>query len=418
MATVIIGAGIVGVSTAYYLAENGATDDVHLIETTDKLFASASGYAGGFMARDWHAPATASLAALSFDQHAALAAKHDGASRWGYALSTALSYGVPGTADDDKRWQGRRGEDWLRQGTSRSTSAPVDATPASKKDVKTPAWLHRKNGDRVDVLADDGTAGQVEPAPFCQFLLDSCRARGVKLHQPARVTAVEKDAAGRLSSVTVEEAGKPTVLPCTRLVITAGAWTPRVFAELFPEEAAKRDLPVSNYAGHSLVVRTNDTAKTEEADNCFALFAAGGSLQYCPEIFGRANGTLYLAGLNSATMPLPERASDATPDPALLDDLKATCRKVLGSDDYEVLRTGLCHRPATPWGAPLVLRLLDEQLAATSKEQGATGGAGGVFAAAGHGPWGISLGPGTGMVLAELVQGRPLSADISQLGFH
>ncbi|CAK7222310.1 hypothetical protein SCUCBS95973_004799 [Sporothrix curviconia] len=421
MATVIIGAGIIGVSTAYYLAENDATADIHLVETTDRLFASASGYAGGFLARDWHAPATASLAALSFDQHTALAAKYDGASRWGYALSTALSYGVPGMSDDDKRWQGRRGEDWLRRGTSRSTSAPVDASPAPDKDIKTPAWLHRKNGDRVDVLADDGTTGQVEPAQFCQFLLDTCLARGVQLHQPARVTAVETDAAGRMSSVTVEEGGKQTRLPCTRLVLTAGAWTPRVFAELFPEEAARRNLPVSNYAGHSLVVRTNDTAKREEeaeAVSCFALFAAGGSLQYCPEIFGRANGTLYLAGLNSSTMPLPERASDATPDPALLDDLTATCRRVLGSDDYEVLRTGLCHRPATPWGAPLVLRLLDEQLAATSEEQSMTGGAGGVFVVAGHGPWGISMGPGTGMVLAELVQGRPLSADVSQLGFH
>ncbi|CAK7203774.1 hypothetical protein SEUCBS139899_006521 [Sporothrix eucalyptigena] len=415
MATVIIGAGIVGVSTAYYLSQNGAAD-VHLVETTDKLFASASGYAGGFLARDWHAQATASLAALSFDQHAALAKKYDGAIRWGYALSTALSYGVPGTAEDDVRWQGRRGEDWLRQGTSRSTSAPTTEALSSKTDARTPGWLHRKQGDRVDVLADDGTAGQVEPAPFCQFLLDTCRAHGVQLHQPARVVAVEKDGEGKLASVTLDEGGKKAVLPCTKLVITAGAWTPRVFEELFPAEAAKRPLPVSNYAGHSLVVKANGA--TADTNNCFALFAAGGSLKYCPEIFGRVNGTLYLAGLNSSAMPLPERASDAEPDQTLLDDLKATCRKVLGSDDYEVLRTGLCHRPATPWGAPLVLRLLDEQLAETSKEQSVVGGSGGVFVSAGHGPWGISMGPGTGMVLAELVQGRPLSADINQLGFH
>ncbi|CAK7245273.1 MAG: hypothetical protein STHCBS139747_006848 [Sporothrix thermara] len=433
MATVIIGAGIVGVSTAYYLVENDATADVHLIETTNTLFASASGYAGGFLARDWHAPATASLAALSYDQHAALAAKYDGSLHWGYATSIALSYGVPGTADDDQRWQGARGEDWLRQGTSRSTSAPVDTTPTpdddddddDDDDVKTPSWLHRRNGDRADVLADDGTTAQVDPALFCQFLLNKARARGVKLHQPARVTFVERDAAGQLASVTVEEAGRQITLPCTRLVITAGAWTPRVFAELFPVEAAKRSLPVSNYAGHSLVVRStirsrirSTNAAEKKADRCFAIFAAGGSLKYCPEIFGRANGTLYVAGLNSSTMPLPERASDSAPDPTLLDDLKATCRKVIGSDDYEVLRTGLCHRPATPWGAPLVLRLLDEQLAVASKEKSLTGGTDGVFIAAGHGPWGISMGPGTGMVLAELIQGRQLSADVSQLGFH
>jgi glycine/D-amino acid oxidase-like deaminating enzyme len=40
----------------------------------------------------------------------------------------------------------------------------------------------------------------------------------------------------------------------------------------------------------------------------------------------------------------------------------------------------------------------------------------GVYVATGHGPWGISLSLGTGLVVAELAQGRPLSADISELG--
>lgn len=40
---------------------------------------------------------------------------------------------------------------------------------------------------------------------------------------------------------------------------------------------------------------------------------------------------------------------------------------------------------------------------------------GGVFIAAGHGPWGISLSLGTGKVVAEMIQGQPLSADVSEL---
>lgn len=43
-------------------------------------------------------------------------------------------------------------------------------------------------------------------------------------------------------------------------------------------------------------------------------------------------------------------------------------------------------------------------------------GGGKVFVCAGHGPWGISLSLGTGLVLAEMVLGRELSADVSQLG--
>lgn len=413
MATVIIGAGIVGVTTAYYMAENNNNDakknDIHLVETTPTLFASASGFAGGFMARDWMAPDSASLAALSFDQHAALAAKHDGAKRWGYALSTALSYGLPGGQKE-----GQRGEDWLRQGTSRSTAAPA-AAGGPKKSV--PSWLNRTDGDRVEVLADDGTAGQVEPAPFCQYLLEQSLKKGVQLHQPSNVVSVQKES-GKLASVTIEENGTQSTLPCTRLVITAGAWTPQVFGKLFPETAARRPLPVNNYAGHSLVV--NPSQKRGEVD-CFALFAAGGSMQYCPEIFGRANGTLYLAGLNSSTIPLPATAAESIPSQDQLDDLLKTCKRILGEDDddnVEIVRTGLCHRPATPWGAPLLLRLLDSGLAETSTDESIVSGDGGVFVSAGHGPWGISTGPGTGMVLAELVQGRPLSADIKGLGFH
>lgn len=54
VSTVIVGAGIVGCATAYYLATSGGTkpDTIHLIEASPELFASASGKAGGFLASD------------------------------------------------------------------------------------------------------------------------------------------------------------------------------------------------------------------------------------------------------------------------------------------------------------------------------------------------------------------------------
>lgn len=59
---VIIGGGIIGVSTAYYLSRHPSlpsTTRVTLIEGTD-IAAGASEYAGGFLARDseWHLPET------------------------------------------------------------------------------------------------------------------------------------------------------------------------------------------------------------------------------------------------------------------------------------------------------------------------------------------------------------------------
>lgn len=52
--TVIIGAGIVGCTTAYYLANLGHTkpDSIHIVESSPELFASASGKAAGFCAPD------------------------------------------------------------------------------------------------------------------------------------------------------------------------------------------------------------------------------------------------------------------------------------------------------------------------------------------------------------------------------
>jgi len=52
--TVIIGAGIIGCATAYYLSELEGVDpsSIHLIESSPELFASASGKSGGFLAED------------------------------------------------------------------------------------------------------------------------------------------------------------------------------------------------------------------------------------------------------------------------------------------------------------------------------------------------------------------------------
>lgn len=52
--TVILGAGIIGLSTAYYLAHAPDVDptSIHIVESAEELFCSASGLAGGFLAED------------------------------------------------------------------------------------------------------------------------------------------------------------------------------------------------------------------------------------------------------------------------------------------------------------------------------------------------------------------------------
>jgi hypothetical protein len=52
--TVILGSGIIGLSTAYYLSGSGGTDpkSIHLVDESTELFRCASGLAGGFLSAD------------------------------------------------------------------------------------------------------------------------------------------------------------------------------------------------------------------------------------------------------------------------------------------------------------------------------------------------------------------------------
>ena len=150
MTIIIIGAGVVGAAVAYYLTEDSSiqTSDIHIIESDRELFASASGFAGGFLARDWFPPATAALGDLSFELHKRLAQEHDGTTKWGYRRSIATSL-----VDTS----GKRGEDWIRKGTSRAEAA--SESTAINKEV--PPWLNRNLESQVKVISSEETTAQV-----------------------------------------------------------------------------------------------------------------------------------------------------------------------------------------------------------------------------------------------------------------
>lgn len=428
--TVVLGAGIIGLSTAYYLSRHQPGATIHLVEPSPELFASASGNAGGFIARDWFGPGAASLGALSFDEHRRLAGAHGGAARWGYSRSTALSYtsASPGAAGRaGARGAGGQG-DWLRQGASRADAAGGGSSAAAganrggggggddDDDALVPPWLRRGEGASIRPIGGADTTAQLDPRLLCRFLLDECLERGVRLHHPARATAVMQDVRDELSSVTIADTASSTEtdVPCTRLIITAGAWSPQVFTELFPNSQSK--LPVSSLAGHSLVLRSPRWTEALEEKGCHAVFTTTRS-SFAPEIFSRRGGEIYVAGLNSASLPLPALATERQVSGEAIEEVRKVAAKLLGaedaSDDLEVVKEAVCFRPVTPYGTPIISRINDELLGegiATRPDA-----EGGVFLAAGHGPWGISHSLGTGMVLAEICQGRHLSADVRSL---
>lgn len=93
------------------------------------------------------------------------------------------------------------------------------------------------------------------------------------------------------------------------------------------------------------------------------------------------------------------------------DGLVEASDEVANENDLDVVREGLCLRPVAERGVPFVSRVEDSCLGGlkTARE-------GGLFVAAGHGPWGISLSLGTGNVVADLIRGVKPAVDISRLG--
>jgi glycine/D-amino acid oxidase-like deaminating enzyme len=264
-----------------------------------------------------------------------------------------------------------------------------------------------------------------DPLRLSQYLLQESLAAGVVLHNPASAIAVTpatetSSAIVHILSIQGESDGGWTVersIPCSNLILTAGAWTPKVFRDLFPDSPIR--LPISTLAGHSLTLRSPRWSPNAlGGDECQAVYISSPAMGFAPEIYSRYSGAegkhlIYIAGLNSSTLPLPTKATAAVPRGEDLETLKKVAVQLLGmegeeEDDLKIEKEALCFRPVTESGIPIIAQLPNNKL-----NKGIN-----IFVAAGHGPWGITMSLGTGKVLSEMVDGKnlgALSADISGL---
>jgi len=291
----VLGAGVIGAATAFFLARKGAA--VALVERAAPACA-ASGKAGGFLALDWcDGLPRAPLSRRGFALHAELARE----------AADALGH--------------RPVETWL-------VAAGGGGEPA--------AWLGA-GFQLVERLGEPTTTALVDPARLTRWLVERAVAAGARLVLGAP-DGLEPDGQGW----RLHLAG--TTLRAEAVVLALGPWTnlARSWIEL---------PPVFALLGHSLRF---ELAEPLPPRVLFArLDPARHELDEL-EIYPRADGSVVVAGLSRPARP-PAEPTAVGPDPGAAERLIAVARAVLPAlSRARRVEPRACLRPVSADGTPLL----------------------------------------------------------------
>ncbi|WP_460775729.1 NAD(P)/FAD-dependent oxidoreductase [Microbacterium sp. GXF7504] len=239
--------------------------------------------------------------------------------------------------------------------------------------VEDPHTYAPQLSDRVGVVYRMDGQRFIEPGPYVESLGEAVRARGGVFRFGHAVTAVSST--GR-PGVTLDTGER---LDADAVVIATGAWMPTLARPLGVK------VRVQAGRGYSFSVATKDRAE-------HAVYLPVQRIACTPY-----RGRLRVAG----TMEF--RGPDEPLQPRRIQAIVKTARDLLTGVDLDDRQDEwVGSRPVTPDGLPLV---------------GATR-APGVYVAGGHGMWGIVLGPITGKLLAkQIVTGEvdPVAAPFDPL---
>ncbi|KAG4304982.1 hypothetical protein PORY_001657 [Pneumocystis oryctolagi] len=350
---VIVGGGIIGSTTAYYLTRHPKYDpsyiSITLIEGTG-IASAASGKAGGLLALDWHGKETSSLAKLSYELHEKLAKEYDGENIWGYRKLDTL------------------------QIVSSVSSKRVNTLP---KELK---WIDAEKVSDVSVLGTTSTTAQVHPYHFTKTIFSLAQEKGVKL---ILGTVLPLKHANTVSYIPKGESFEQTI-HADSIVIAAGPWTGRLCPEI----------PISGCRAHSIVV-TVDSPLSPHA--LFTHIKLKNGKFVSPEIYARKDEVLYICGETDSST-LPPTSENVQMNHASCDALKAWADELSVSIKNGIVKTKqACYLPVCTsyFSGPFIGKVKE-----------------GLYVGAGHGCWGICNGPGTGKVLSEiLLDGMSTSID-------
>jgi D-amino-acid dehydrogenase len=344
----VIGGGIAGCSVAALLGEAGA--GVTLYER-DEIAAGASGRNSGVIQHPMD-PALVPLYERSLELYGALGG--------GFVLP------------DEPTGLLVVGRDAAALAADRDAAAAAfpELAPELLEDAALPAAEPALAGDLCAYRLDTGRP--VPPAAATRAWAERARAAGARIETGVAATVARRD--GRVEGVAI--AGGQHV-PADVVVVAAGPWTGAALG-------APGWRTVSPLWGVVAQVRLATPPRhTIEQAGVEALTGPGGGPNSLFSIVTRDGAS----GVGSTFTPEP---LDATTTAPLLLERGARYVPALATARIEGVRT--CARPLSADGRPLL---------------GPVPGTDGLHLLTGHGPWGISLGPGSAAVVADTILGRP-----------
>jgi D-amino-acid dehydrogenase len=212
----------------------------------------------------------------------------------------------------------------------------------------------------------------VTPSLFVQALASIAERSGARIREATEVLGFSRKGRRIVAVETTKGTFRPEVI-----VLAAGSWTPQLAAQL------NLRIPIQAAKGYSITYERPDFPRIPLvlAEAKVAVTPMGKWLRFA--------GTLELVGLDSS---VNRRRVEA---------IRVAARQyVAGTDALNLVEIWRGLRPCTPDGLPIVG--WSEQIE-------------NVIIAAGHAMLGISLGPITGKLVSELVFGQETSVDVRPL---
>jgi D-amino-acid dehydrogenase len=218
----------------------------------------------------------------------------------------------------------------------------------------------------------------VDPGRLMEWLQRRAAAAGVFFRWESEVTGWRADAGGRIRAARLKSSEE---LEADEFVLCAGSWTPALSRTLGLR------LPMQPGKGYSVTLprpRRSPRACAVLAEARVSVSPMNGRLRF--------GGTMELAGLDESINPIRVRG--------IIDAVQRYYPE-FAPQDFDGIEPWRGLRPCTPDGLPYL---------------GRTVRAPNLVVATGHAMMGVSLGPITGRLAAELLEdGAPSAFDLSPL---